>query len=149
MARRVYFDPSALNRPFDDQGQVRIRLETEAVEHLLRAVGERTLEWISSDIVLFEVRRCPDEERRGVLELLCQGAAGRVALTADMSQRGRELRAQGLRDLDALHLAAAEQAGVEVLLTTDDRFIRAARTLQPASPVRVENPVIFELEVFQ
>lgn len=84
MVRRVYFDTSALNRPFDDQTQARIRLETEAVEHLLRAVGERMLEWISSDIVLF-----------------------------------------------------------------DDSFIQAARALQPASPVRVENPVIFELEDFQ
>ncbi len=129
--------------------QVRIRLETEAVEHLLRAVGERTLEWVSSDIVLFEVRKCPDEERRGMLELLCQGATGRVALTAEVSRRARELRAHGLRDLDALHLAVAERGGAEVVLTTDDRFIRAARTLQRASPVRVENPVIFELEVFQ
>lgn len=148
MARRVYFDPSALNRPFDDQGAIRIRLETEAVEHLLRAVGERTLEWISSDIVLFEVRKCPDEERRGMLELLCQGATERVALTGEVSRRGRELRTHGLGDMDALHLAAAERGGAEVLLTTDDGFIRAARGLQPASPVRVENPVVFELEVF-
>jgi predicted nucleic acid-binding protein len=148
MARRVYFDPSALNRPFDDQGQIRIRLETEAVEHLLRAVDDRTLEWISSDIVLFEVAKCPDEERRGMLQMLCQGAAERVPLAEDVGRRGRELRAQGLGDLDALHLAAAERGGVEVLLTTDDQFIRAAQALQPAAPVRVENPVVFELEVF-
>jgi hypothetical protein len=29
-------------------------------------------------------------------------------------------------------------------LTTDDGFIRAARALRPPSPVRVEDPVIFE-----
>ena len=110
MARRIYFDPSALNRPFDDQGAIRVRLETEAVEHLLRAVGERTLEWISSDIVLFEVSKCPDDERRGMLNLLCQGATERVALTEDMSRRGRELRAHGLGDLDALHLAGPNAA---------------------------------------
>lgn len=81
-----------------------------------------------------------------MLELLCQGATHRVAMTEDVSRRARELRARGLRDLDALHLAAAERGGAAVLLTTDDRFIQAARTLQPASPVRVENPVIFELE---
>ncbi len=78
MVRRVYFDTSALNRPFDDQAQIRIRLEAEAVEHLLRAVGEGRLEWISSDIVLFEVKKCPDTERRGMLELL-YGAAGRAS----------------------------------------------------------------------
>ena len=146
MARRVYFDPSAMNRPFDDQGQIRIRLETEAVEHLLRAIGSGMLDWMSSDIVLFEVRKCPDDERREMLELLCQSATTRVPLTGDVSRRARELRARGLGDLDALHLA--ERGGAGVLLTTDDHFIRAARALRPASPVRVENPVIFELEVF-
>jgi predicted nucleic acid-binding protein len=149
MARRIYFDTSALSRPFDDQGQLRIRLEAEAIEHLLRAVRERSLEWISSDIVMFEVRKCPGEERRELLELLCRRANERVALSEAVSQRARELRAKGLRDMDALHLAAAEQAGAEVLLTTDDRFVRAALAVRPASRVRVENPVIFGLEVFQ
>lgn len=86
MARRIYFDTSALSRPFDDQGQLRIRLEAEAIEHLVRAVRERTLEWISSDIVMFEVRKCPDEERRNMLELLCRGANERVALSEAVSQ---------------------------------------------------------------
>ncbi len=47
-------------------------------EHLLQAVGEPTLEWVSSDIALFEVRKRP-EERRGMRELLYQGAIGRVS----------------------------------------------------------------------
>ena len=149
MARRVYFDTCALNRPFDDQGQARIRIEAEAVEHLLRAVGERTLVWVSSDIVLFEVRKCPDEEQREMLEMLCRMATEHVRLTETMGRRARDLRAQGLRDLDALHLAAAEQGSCEARVTTDDRFITAVRSIQPPSSVRVENPVIFELEVFR
>ena len=44
-----------------------------------------------------------------------------------MGHRARDLRPQGLRDLDALHLAAAEQGRCEVLVTTDDRFIAAAK----------------------
>jgi predicted nucleic acid-binding protein len=136
MVRRVYFDASALNRPFDDQAQARIRLETEAVEHLLPAIGERMLEWISSDIVLFEVRKCPDEERREMLELLCQGATHRVAMTEDVSRRARELRARGLRDLDALHLAAAERGGAAVLLTKPTASSkRPERSSQPLPSV--------------
>src|SRR2546427_12183734 len=60
--------------PFDDQGQPRIRIEAEAVERLLRAVGEGTLVWISSDVVLFEVKQGPDEERRQMLEMLSREA---------------------------------------------------------------------------
>lgn len=147
MARRVYFDTCALNRPLDDQSQARIRLEAEAVEHLLRAVADGQLEWIVSDVVDFEVSRCPYDDRRMVLALICRAATARVALADPAVSRARHLRLQGLRDIDALHLAVAEGAAVEVLLTTDDDFMRAARALQPTSSVRVENPVIFEKEV--
>ena len=42
MATRIYFDACCLNRPFDDQSQARIRLETEATEHLLERTATHT-----------------------------------------------------------------------------------------------------------
>ena len=58
-----------------------------------------------------------------------------------MIERARELESAGYGLYDALHLAAAESAGAEVLLSTDDRFVnRAARRFgNPRIPVR--NPV--------
>jgi len=35
---RVYLDVCCLNRPFDDQSQERIRVESDAVELILRPV---------------------------------------------------------------------------------------------------------------
>lgn len=52
-------------------------------------------------------------------------------------QRAIALRLHSLRDLDALHLACAERGGAEVLVTTDDAFVSAARRLTPASSTRV------------
>ena len=51
---KVYLDNCVLNRPFDDQGQERIRLETEAVMLILakrhamqlQVRVENPLEWI-------------------------------------------------------------------------------------------------------
>jgi hypothetical protein len=40
-----------------------------------------------------------------------------------------------------LHLACAEQAQVDGLLTTDDRFIRRVHRGLGDSAIRVENPV--------
>ncbi len=147
--RRVYFDTCALNRPFDDQSQARIRLETEAVEHLLRAVDEGRLEWVSSDVVLFEVARTPDEVRRESLLALVRRAGFIIPLSDGIGRRARELREEGLKDLDALHLASAEAAGAGDLVTTDDAFAGAAAGLQPASSVQVKNPVVFEMEVLK
>lgn len=147
MADRVYFDACCLNRPFDDQTQPRIRLETEAVEHLLRAVEEGMLVWFSSEALLFEIHKCPDEVRRAAVLALCSRASSRLAANEDVRRRAAEHHAAGLRPLDALHLACAEAGGAQVLLTTDDRFVAGAARLLPASPVRVLNPIAYEQEV--
>lgn len=149
MAPRVYFDACCLNRPFDDQSQARIRLETEATEHLLRAVEEGRLLWVTSDALLYEIRKCPEEERRAAAMALCARATARVASDEAAMQRAMALRVHGLRDLDALHLACAERGGAEVLVTTDDAFVSAARRLTPASSTRMVNPVVYALEVLQ
>jgi predicted nucleic acid-binding protein len=149
MAKRVYFDTCCLNRPFDDQSQARIRLETEAVIHLLRGVEAAKIIWINSDAIVYEVLKCPDEDRRSAVLTLCTRASEHVTIDDTTMQRARELRTQGVRDVDALHLACAEKGEVEVLLTTDNAFRLAAGRLDPASSTRVMNPVTYEVEEFR
>lgn len=53
-----------------------------------------------------------------------------VDLDLDVFLRAAELRANtGLRTPDALHLAAAQHAGCEVLWTNDHRFAKSSRGL--------------------
>jgi hypothetical protein len=42
---RIYLDNSVVNRPFDDQSQERIRLETEAVILLLSRLERQEWTW--------------------------------------------------------------------------------------------------------
>jgi hypothetical protein len=51
------------------------------------------------------------------------------------------LEALGYGAFDALHLACAEQATVDVLLTTDDRFIKQVARRLGKPTIRVLNPV--------
>ena len=48
---------------------------------------------------------------------------------------------------DALHLACAEQATVDIFLTTDDRVLRIATRYTAQLKVRVANPLDWLLEV--
>ena len=49
---------------FDDQRQVRVHLEAEAVKLILAQVEAGELIWIGSEVVEFEVAQNPDPERR-------------------------------------------------------------------------------------
>jgi len=50
----VYLDLCALKRPFDDQSQPRIWLETKAVSLIMQSVEDRQVELASSQIVTLE-----------------------------------------------------------------------------------------------
>ena len=61
---RIYLDVSCLNRPFDDQSQVRIRLEAEAVVLILERFDVGVWRQVSSGIAVIEIDAIADEERR-------------------------------------------------------------------------------------
>ena len=137
---RIYLNTSALNRPFDDLSSERVRTEAEAVVAILSAVESGRVRWFSSEYLEFEVGQNPDGDRaRRVRELLAL-ARGPVKLTAALAARARELEQHGLRGLDALHVAAAEAARADALVTTDDRMVRAAARAGTRVRVRVVRP---------
>jgi predicted nucleic acid-binding protein len=48
---------------------------------------------------------------------------------------------------DALHIACAEAGDTDILLTTDDRLLRKAAKPSHVLKVKLENPIIWLLEV--
>ena len=60
---RVYLDACCLNRPFDDQSQVRVHLESEAILAILDRVEHRGPKLLASAVVEFELVQIPDPQR--------------------------------------------------------------------------------------
>jgi hypothetical protein len=71
---RVSPDVCCLNRPFDDQSQERVHLEAEAILLVLRRVQSGALEWVSGEVVDYEIGRNPDEGRRSRVAAIARGA---------------------------------------------------------------------------
>lgn len=146
---KIYLDVCCLSRPFDDQAQVRIRLESEAVILILDLCAKRQHRWVSSEAVEDEVLRNPDEEQRSRVWAALAHADERLVLDPACLERARVLVERGFSAMDAIHLAAAETGGCDILLTTDDALLRKARELQPPSNVRVENPARWVAEAME
>jgi predicted nucleic acid-binding protein len=124
---RIYLDTCALIRLFDEGSQPRVRAESQAVEEFFALVFQDTVRWIVSEVLEAEIlNNHYSEERPEVLELLAFSAE-RIVLTDEAIQRADDLEKLGYETFDALHLASAEQARVDSLLTTDDRFMRRVR----------------------
>jgi hypothetical protein len=149
MSFRLYLDVCCLNRPFDDQSQHRIRLESEAVLSILGRIGAGEFEWSASAVMDLEIGQTADPDRRQRVRLL-MGTVGRKILVGDTeTARAQHLEGRGFQSFDALHLACAESAAVDIFLTTDDRLLRAATRSAGELHLRVENPLRWVQETFE
>lgn len=61
---RLYLDVSCLNRPFDDQRQPRVRLESEAVLYIFGRINRGIWLHVSSEMALVEIDAIRQSERR-------------------------------------------------------------------------------------
>lgn len=146
---RIYLDACCFNRPFDDQTQDRIHLESEAVVLILQHIRLGNWEWISSEALSFEVGQTPDIERRRRVESLLRYADHTLLMETSVVKRTCEFKAIGFDVYDALHLAFAEHSNADVFLTTDDKLLRLARKCSSQIKVMVDNPLVWLREVIE
>jgi len=59
----------------------------------------------------------------------------------------KQIKELGFKSYDALHLACAKYAKVEVFLSTDDKLVKKAHNNQAMLQMRVDNPLNWLQEV--
>ena len=140
-SKRIYLDVCALCRPFDDQSQIRIRLETDSVQLILSHVGSGDLVLIVSPVHEVEVGAIEDGTEREHLLALLQDSGDRVAFDLErIRRRAEHLAEHGLGLADAAHVAFAEAASAD-FVTCDDQMLRQCQRIQPS--VWFGTPVAF------
>jgi predicted nucleic acid-binding protein len=143
---RLYLDTCCFNRPYDDQSQERVHVEAEAVLLILTNVAVRSWELVGSDVIDLEVARIRDQTRRTRVQRMARAGTIHVRVDGKHILRGVELEALGFSELDALHIACAEAAAADVLVTADDDMVRRSRRLKSSMYVRVANPATWMQE---
>jgi predicted nucleic acid-binding protein len=144
---RLYLDACCLSRLTDDQSQARVHDEAEAVEGILRLVGEGRATWVSSIALEIEINRNPDTDRRRDVASLLAFANEVVVPRSGTAERATFFQKLGFGNFDALHLASAEQGQADVFLTTDDDLLRRAGRCGSKLRIRVQNPLSWYQEV--
>ena len=140
---RIYLDNCCYNRPFDEQTQLRIRLETEAklrIQHLMRA-GEVEYAW--SKVLDYELGQSPYLDQIDEICDWADWAAVYVDMDDSIAADGAAIMRHGVKRMDALHLASAKAAGCDWFLTTDRGILKHVDFLDG---MRVANPVDFAME---
>lgn len=129
------------NRPFDDQSQVRIRLETIAIYAILKTIKERKFTLISSFMLEFENSMNPYEDVRMEIEMASSMASEYSDMSEDILVTAKDLELIGIKPRDAMHLACAVKGKADYFLTCDDKLIKKARFIK--EDIVIINPIDF------
>jgi predicted nucleic acid-binding protein len=146
---RIYLDACCLNRPFDNQAQPRIALETQAILSILRQCESNQWQLIASVALDEELAQTPDLERQKNVTAILAIAKIKVKSSQFIEQRSIELQKLGFSGYDATHIASAERGRADIFLTTDDRLLKRAQKNANLITVRTDNPVQWLIEVTQ
>jgi predicted nucleic acid-binding protein len=146
-AVRIYLDVCCLNRPFDDLTQERIQFESEAILAILSRCQAGNWTLVVSEAVYLELNRIRNDDKLKKILTLLSMAREKLILDEAAIKRSSEFQKNGIKPMDSLHLAVAEISKVDVFLTTDDAFLRAANKID--LNIIVENPVKWYMEVMQ
>ena len=137
---RIYLDACSFNRPFDDQSQIRIRLETEAKLRIQEEIRAHKLELVWSYILDYENAKNPYQERRVRISGWRDYAILDIEENVELLDAANTLHKQGLPRIDSLHVACAIAAKCEYFLTTDDRILRRRSQV---SGINIADPILF------
>jgi len=139
-------DNCCFNRPYDDQTQEKIHLESESILAIVKKSEQLNFEFIGSAALDLEISQMPDVfKREKVKSFYEQTIAKKAKYNQALLKRVKELQdLSAIRMLDRFHLAFAENYS-DILLTTDLRFEKACSKL--SLKIKVVNPMNFFMEV--
>ncbi len=134
---KVYLDLCIYNRPFDDQGQPRIVVETVEFMFLLEKAINKEMTIINSFVLEYENSKSPLIDRRDKIDDLLKIASEYVRYSERLENRAEEIEKRGFMAMDALHIACAEAAKSDFFITCDDLLLRKGEANKDKVKVRI------------
>lgn len=137
---RIYLDNCCFNRPFDDQSQATLRLESEAKLFIQSKISNNQIELAWSYILDYENDSNPFEERRESIKRWKKTAVVDIEETEWIIEKARDLVNRGVKSKDALHVACAVASRCNYFLTTDIELIKKLKNFEE---IVVINPLSY------
>ena len=141
---RVYLDNCCFNRPFDDQSQIRVRLESEAKLKIQEEIRSGRLHLTWSYILDYENSKNPYQERKERIKSWKRYAEGDIQESPELLKAANLLKGKGFQKIDCLHIACAILSKCEYFLTTDDGILKRAKVVDN---IKIDDPIGFIKEV--
>jgi predicted nucleic acid-binding protein len=137
---KVYLDNCCFNRPFDDQSQIRIRLESEAKLKIQEEIRKSTIKLIWSYILDYENNKNPFQERKDRIRAWKKYAIEDIQESNKIIEMAGSLNKNGFPKIDSLHISCAIITQCDYFLTTDDKILKLSTLIKK---ININDPIGF------
>ena len=135
---RIYLDICTFNRPFDDQNQLKIKLETEAKLYIQKGIIIGSYELVWSYILEFENSQNIYNDRRNAIYEWKNLAKIHCVENDKIIEYAENFKRQNIRTKDALHIACSINTKSDYFITTDKQLFNLK-----LDEIQIINPLTF------
>ena len=121
---KVYLDNCCYNRPYDDQQQLKIELETKAKLFIQNLAVEKKIHFVWSYILDYENSQNSHYQKSSAIEKWQDIAIEDVDETPKIIEISKLIQQIGIKNADSLHIACAIFSGCDYFITVDKRVLK-------------------------
>jgi len=151
---KIYLDICSYNRPFDDQSQIKIHLETEAILYVQDGIRKKKYLMIWSYMLDYENSRNPYKAKRNAIALWKNIACDYCQSSIDVLSTGTNImKNYSIKAKDSLHIACAIKNNCDYFITTDNKLIKKSSGHiakiggdEKSTSIKIINPIDFVRE---
>lgn len=141
---KIYLDMCCYNRPYDDQSQLKISMETQSKLHIQTLIKDKKLKLVTSYMLRYECSNNPFEMRRNaIFDFIRRNTYAYIGDERKMiiETKAADIMKTGIKFKDACHVAAAIYAKCEYFISTDVRLLK-----YKSEEIKMVTPIEFVIE---
>ena len=139
---KIYLDNCCFNRPFDDQTQLKIHLESQAKLFIQHKIICKEYKLVWSFILEYENNQNPYEIRKNTIIKWKSLASEIIMQNEEIIKFAERLNAMGIKSKDALHVACAVFSDCDYFITTDRKLLNLK-----IKEIKISSPIDFAIEM--
>ena len=142
---KVYLDNCCFNRPYDDQSDPKVHLESQAKMLVQDMIRLHRIELFDSSVLDYEISRSPYSDRRvAIVDFIKEYSSKKILVSGvqEIADEVHSIMETGVKIYDAYHVACAIYAGCDYFLSTDKRLLKYT-----SDKIKIMNPIDFIREM--
>jgi len=140
---KVYLDNCCFNRPYDDQKQTKVAIETLAKLSIQELVLKHEIDIVWSYILKYENSQNIFDSKREAITKWEKSSIQFIGKSDKVTDLARHIASTGVQAADALHIACAITAGCDYFISVDNRVLK-----YQDNRIVICNPIDFIMKEF-